>query len=92
MQWKRAREIRPNFSIFGPTIVPTDIKQGAIGDCYVLAALASFAERPLRVHEMFYNAKNASGCYLIKFYVNGNPKGVLVDDLFLVDGSNLIFA
>ena len=92
MQWKRAREIRPSFSIFGPSIVPTDIKQGAIGDCYVLAALASLAERPSRVHEMFYNAKNASGCYLIKFYVNGIPTGVMVDDLFLCNGSDLIFA
>jgi calpain-15 len=92
LQWKRAREIRPNFSIFGPTIVPTDIKQGGIGDCYVLAALASLAERPLRVHEMFYNAKNASGCYLIKFYVNGIPTGVMVDDLFLCNGSDLFFA
>ena len=91
--WKRAGEIRPNFKLFGSTIDPTDIQQGGIGDCYFVSSVASLAERPSRVRALFYNKEtNDAGCYLIKFYVNGNPKGVMVDDLFLVDGSNLIFA
>ncbi len=42
---------------------------------------------------MFHNKEiNAAGCYLVKFYVNGVPKGVMVDDTFLVADNHLEFA
>ena len=48
---------------------------------------------PNRIRAVFYNkSANDAGCYLLKFYLNGVPTGVMIDDIFLTDGSNLIFA
>jgi len=45
------------------------------------------------VRALFYNKEaNAAGCYLIKFYVNGVPTGVMIDDLFLTDGKTVWFS
>ena len=92
-QWKRAGEICPNYKLFGSNIDPTDIQQGAICDCYFVSSVASLAERPSLVRALFYNKEtNDAGCYLIKFYERGVPKGIMIDDLFLADGTNLCFA
>jgi calpain-15 len=89
-EWKRAGEICPNFRLFGKNVGPNDIQQsGCLGNCYFVASVASFAERPNRVRAMFHNkVKNSAGCYLIKFYVNGVPTGIMVDDLFLCGETN----
>jgi len=55
MEWKRASEIFPNYKLFGETIDPDDIKQGAIGDCYFVSSVSALAERPERVRALFYN-------------------------------------
>ena len=39
--------------IFREGISPNDIKQGMLGDCYFVAALASLAEWPHRVEKIF---------------------------------------
>jgi calpain-15 len=92
-KWKRAGELCPNFKLFGKDISPNDIMQGGVGDCYFLASVASFAERPNRVRAIFHNkVANSAGCYLIKLYVNGVPSGIMVDDLFLTDGLKMQFA
>jgi len=45
------------------------------------------------VRALFYNKEaNAAGCYLIKFYVNGVPTGIMIDDLFLTNGTKLCFS
>jgi len=61
--------------------VPSDIKQGALGNCYYLATLAAIAENPQRIKDMFIDDEaNDAGCYVIKFYVNGVQTAVMVDD------------
>ena len=63
------------------TIDPNDIKQGCIGICYFLAILSALAEFPERVKKIFANtAVNKFGVYGVKFFFQGIPQEVIVDD------------
>ena len=53
LEWKRVNEIpdlnesgKGPVEIFYDGINPNDIKQGKLGDCYLLAALSVLAEKP----------------------------------------------
>ena len=63
--WRRATEFpsaKTNIpELFKNGIDPNDIKQGMLGDCYFVAALATLAEWPDRVTKLFVSSKrNAS--------------------------------
>jgi len=82
--WKRPKDVygKDNFCVF-KNIGPSDIKQGACGDCYFLSSIASLAENPDRVKSIFLVSDvNKAGCYALKLYVNGEPQIVVVDDYF----------
>ncbi len=57
--WVRADEFPSLFKynkkakLFGDNILPTDIKQGMIGNGYLLAALSTLADRPQRIEKIF---------------------------------------
>ena len=81
------------FSLFGPS-GPTysDVYQGNLGDCTVMAAMAEVAARnPAEISSMFIN--NGDGTYTVRFF---NPKGspiyVTVNSLLPVSGAFTIFA
>ncbi|MFZ5441966.1 MAG: C2 family cysteine protease [Myxococcota bacterium] len=74
----------------GPLFInePTagDVRQGAIGNCYFPAAMASVAaQNPQAIKDMI--RQNADGTYTVRFYENGNrsrPKDITVDgDLYV---------
>jgi hypothetical protein len=67
-------------------IGPNDIKQGSCGNCYFLSCISSLAEAGDRVERIFISKEvNEAGCYAVKFYINGEPKIVVVDDYFPYD-------
>ena len=79
----RATQFYPQAKVFGNGIMPTDIKQGALGNCYFLAVLAGLAEVPDRVGSRFITQElNPSGIFLVTFFVNGVITPVVVDDYF----------
>jgi hypothetical protein len=55
-----------------------DVKQGADGDCWLLASLAEVADRnPAAIEDMFVD--NGDGTYTVRFYNNGVADYVTVD-------------
>jgi len=82
--WKRPTEFCDGeVRIFKDDVKPSDIKQGALGDCWFLAALAALAEQPKRVQKLFGDCKfNDLGVYEVNCFKNGRPTTVIVDDLF----------
>ena len=66
---------RPLF-VDGPEY--NDIRQGAVGDCYFLASLASLADTdPGTIEQMV--APMGDGTYAVRYYRNGQPVYVRVD-------------
>jgi len=74
------------FSSSGPAA--SDINQGMLGDCYLLASLAEVATQDKSaIQSMFQN--NNNGSYGIRFYVNGQQEWVTVDSSLLAGGKLL---
>lgn len=80
--WKRPHEFmhgRP--ALFENEIIPNDINQGALGNCWFLASIASLAENPALVKRLFLTDRyNEFGIYRIKICKNGEWVVVTIDD------------
>jgi hypothetical protein len=62
----------------------TDVDQGAVGDCYFLAALAETAQtRPSLIQNMF--ASNGDGTFTVRFLKNGVSQYVTVNRMLPAD-------
>ncbi|OMJ74294.1 hypothetical protein SteCoe_26816 [Stentor coeruleus] len=83
IQWRRPEEFfNGDFKIFD-NIEPNDIKQGKLGDCWFMCALASLAERPELVERLFYTKeRNLEGFYQVQFCKSGEWVRVTIDDYF----------
>ena len=73
---------RPTASVGGALFVNgisyTDVAQGAVGDCYLVAALAGIARfSPQTIQQMFTD--NGDGTFTVRFYRNGVADYVTVD-------------
>jgi hypothetical protein len=74
----------------GPTY--TDIRQGALGDCYFLASLASIADtNPDAIRQMI--TPLGDGTYAVRFFRNGSAVYLRLDaDLPVGGGSGPVYA
>ena len=96
--WRRPEDItgltnsHGHPQLYHGLIEPNDIKQGAIGNCWVLSALSALAEFPDRVRNLFVNeGVDEHGIYGLKVTKNGVQRTVFVDDLLPTRGGKLFF-
>ena len=88
--WHRLRESE-GAALYVGGIEANDINQGALGDCYFLAALAALAEEPKRVEDLFLPSEG-KGCYGVRWYNFGEPIDVYVDSRFPYDHGKPMFS
>lgn len=68
-----------------------DVDQGAVGDCYYLAGIASLAEFPERISRVLATPDvNAAGIYAFNVYVRGIPTLLVIDDYLPLYYSNYL--
>jgi hypothetical protein len=75
--WKRM-SVKDGHKLYEGGIEANDIHQGALGDCYFLAAIAALAEDPKYIEDLIKPA--GKSCYGVKLHHFGNPQWVWVDD------------
>ncbi len=86
------REGATGYKLFGPGGPSfADVEQRQLGDCWLLAGLAEVAaQRPDIISNMFIN--NGNGTWTVRFYVNGRPDYVTVNDQLPVnDYGNFVY-
>jgi hypothetical protein len=77
-------------SLFVSGAAYTDIRQGAVGDCYFVSSLAEAALRnPATITNMF--VVNGDGTYTVKFYNSGQAEYVTVDSYLPTNSSGNLF-
>lgn len=82
-----------NPSLFHGKIEPSDIKQGYLGDCYFLAALAAIAERPDRIFNLFLTQDlNQQRYFSVKMLYKGKWMTVDMDEYIPWMGSQPAFS
>jgi hypothetical protein len=79
--------------LYGPAGAPTykDVSQGYLGDCYFVSALGEVAlQNPAAIENMITG--NGNGTYGVRFYVNGQPDYVTVNEQLPVMGGGYHWA
>ena len=91
--WLPSNQFCPNVQISKfqngePFYSPDEVRQGLIGDGYLIAVLASLAENSQRIFNLFTMKMEQSvfgkehGVYAVKLYHAGKPIEVVLDDYF----------
>ncbi|KAM4742098.1 LOW QUALITY PROTEIN: calpain-12 [Anableps anableps] len=96
IKWKRPKEISADAMFVEDTIGTTDICQGQLGDCWLLAALSS-----LTIHSKLFDkvvppnqslADSYAGIFHFRFWQYGEWVEVVVDDRLPVREGRLLFS
>lgn len=66
--------------LYQKSIDPSQVRQGAVGNCWFLSALAVVAEKPHLVRQLLpHDALNDLGCYQVNLCLDGKWTPVIVD-------------
>lgn len=87
--WCRVHDFCPAPELFKGTIDMNDLDQGAVGDCWLVAAIASLTTKPDQIRSLFYpDHYNKEGAYAVRFYAPMHQQWlwVLVDGYVPVSG------
>ena len=82
IEWKRVSEPGfPSDNFWGDGISVRDIRQGYIGNCWIMAAMSALAEHPERVDNiMISDGLEEAGIYAMNMYSLGIPYTQIIDD------------
>ena len=84
--WSRASEMKDpdgkSYSLFTDGVDVNDVRQGMLGDCYFLSALAVLSNDDVRDKFIFEidDEWETCGAFCIKFYDDGKEDIIIVDD------------
>ena len=84
------RRVPPQYKVVGNKgFRAEDIRQGAMGDCWFIAALAVVANRPELIERIVPEdtRTTTTGRYVVNLFMDGAWKEYVVDSLFPVDNS-----
>ena len=79
-------------SVFADGVSANDIRQGSLGDCYLLSAMSIIAHsRPELIKKIFHPESRVyrfEGMYSIMLYSGKSPEIITIDDKFFVNPSS----
>lgn len=92
--WKHAQSIFGTFDVAGRNVNPLDVKQGSLGDCYFIAAIAAVAEVADRARNCIVsrNFYNTAGIHSVALCIAGLWEEITLDDQFPCIGSKPAFS
>lgn len=82
LTFKRPRDaFKGQYYLFKDEICYDDVKQGQIGNCYLMSILAALSQRPDLIKAVFKTQTvNPDGYYELFYFENGKQKVIFIDD------------